>query len=159
VEADIETQPKTFEEALQLAQDAPSLRKIKSFLDNSNLSADLKALLYDVSKVTMKIGGTVIAIGCRIFEIAAALVSKFPNLTMGTLVGLVVATVIGSTLGAITVAGAAPFATLAAILSKLVVLLGVGKGFIDDLRNNAAKVEMDRVSAQFNALAMGFVQS
>ena len=154
-----DAQPKTFEEALQLLQTAPSLRKIKSFLDNSNLSADMKALLYDVARVTVKIGATVIAIGRRIFEIASALVSKFPNLTIGTLVGLVVAAVIGSTLGAVTIGGVAPFAGLAAILSKLVVLLGVGKGFIDDLRNNAAKVEMDRVSAQFNALGMGFIKS
>ena len=65
---------------------------------------------------------------------------------------------ISGTLGAITIAGVAPFAGLAALLSKLVVLLGVGKGFIDDLRNNAAKVEMDRVAAQFNALGMGIVK-
>jgi hypothetical protein len=159
MEANIDAQPKTFEEALQLVQATPSLRKIKSYLDNSDLSADLKALLYDVAKVTVKIGEAVVAIGRRIFEIASALVAKFPNLTIGTLVGLVIATVIGGTLGSITIAGAAPFAGLAAILSKLVVLLGVGKGFIDDLRDNAAKTEMDRVSAQFNALGMGFVQS
>jgi len=159
MEANIDAQPKTFEEALQLVQATPSLRKIKSYLDNSDLSADLKALLYDVAKVTVKIGEAVVAIGRRIFEIASALVAKFPNLTIGTLVGLVIATVIGGTLGSITIAGAAPFAGLAAILSKLVVLLAVGKGFIDDLRDNAAKTEMDRVSAQFNALGMGFVQS
>ena len=114
----------------------------------------MKALLYDVAKVTVKIGATVIAIGRRIFEIASALVSKFPNLTIGTLVGLTIATVLTSMLGGVPVIGG-----LAVILSKLVVLLGVGKGFIDDLRNNAAKVEMDRVSAQFNALGMGFVKS
>lgn len=159
MEANIDAQPQTFEEALQLVQATPSLRKIKSFLDNSDLSADLKALLYDVARVTVKIGEAVVAIGRRVFEIACALISKFPNLTLGTLVGIVVATVIGGTLGAITIAGTAPFAGLAALLSKLVVLLGVGKGFIDDLRNNAAKGEMDRVSAQFSALGMGFVQS
>lgn len=154
MEASIDAQPKTFEEALQLVQATPSLRRIKSSLDNSNLSADMKALLYDVAKVTVKIGATVIALGRRIFEIASALVSKFPNLTIGTLVGLTIATVLTSTLGGVPVIGA-----LAALLSKLVVLLGVGKGFIDDLRNNAAKAEMDRVSAQFNALGLGFVQS
>jgi len=154
MEATIDAQPKTFEEALQLVQTTPSLRKIKSFLDNSSLSADMKSLLYDVAKVTVKIGATVIAIGRRIFEIASALVLKFPNLTIGTLVGLTIATLLTSMLGGVPVIGA-----LAAMLSKLVVLLGVGKGFIDDLRNNAAKVEMDRVSAQFNALGMGFIKS
>ena len=151
----ISSQPKSFEEALQLIQGSPSLRKIKSFLDNSDLSADLKALLYDVAKVSVKIGEAVVAIRRRIFEIASILGSKFPNLTIGTLVGLTVAAVISSTLGTVPVIGVG----LAAILSKLVVLLGVGKGFIDDLRNNAARTEMDRVSAQFNALGMGFVKT
>ena len=151
----ISSQPKSFEEALQLVQGSPSLRKIKSFLDNSDLSADLKALLYDVAKVSVKIGEAVVAIGRRIFEIASVLGSKFPNLTIGILVGLTIAAVISSTLGTVPVIGVG----LAAILSKLVVLLGVGKGFIDDLRNNAARTEMDRVSAQFNALGMGFVKT
>ena len=119
----------------------------------------MKAVLYNIANVTVKIGESVIAAGRRIFEIATALINKFPNLTIGTLVGLVVATVIGGTLGSITIAGVAPFAGLAALLSKLVVLLGVGKGFIEDLRNNAAKVEMDHVAAQFNALGIGVVKS
>jgi hypothetical protein len=153
METTIDSQPISFEEALQLIEGSPRLRRIKSSLDNSDLSADLKALLYDVAKVTVKIGETVIAIGRRIFEIASALVSKFPNLTMGTLVGLTIAAVISSVLGGLPIIGG-----LTALLSKLVVLLGVGKGFLDDLRENAAKAEMDRVTAQFNALGMGFVK-
>ena len=157
-EADF-AEPKSFKEALELVQSSPTLRKIKTHIDNTDLSADMKAMLYDIAKVTVKIGETVVAVGRRIFKIATSLISKFPNLTFGTLVSLAVATVIGGTLGAITIAGVAPFAGLAALLSKLVVLLGVGKGFIDDLRNNAAKAEMDRVAAQFDVLGMGFVKS
>lgn len=152
------TQPKSFEEALELVNSSPTLRKVKSHIDNIELSADMKAILYDIAKVTVRIGETAVAVGRRIFEIATMLIGKFPNLTIGTLVGLVLATVIGGTLGAITIMGASPFAGLAALLSKLVVLLGVGKGFIDDLRNNAAKAEMDRVVAQFNALGMQVVK-
>ncbi|MDB9716409.1 hypothetical protein OAA72_06655 [Amylibacter sp.] len=153
-----DAQPKSFEEAIDLVNSSPSLRKIKSQIDNTELSADMKAVLYNIANVTVRIGDIVISAGRRIFEIATALINKFPNLTIGTLVGLVVATVIGGTLGSITIAGAAPFAGLAALLSKLVVLLGVGKGFIEDLRNNALKVEMDHVAAQFNALGMGVVK-
>lgn len=144
------SQPQTFEEAIEWVQSSPSLRKIKASLDNSNLSADLKAILYDVAKVTIKIGEAVVSVGRRIFDIASTLVSKFPNLTIGTLVGLTIATVLSSAFGALPVIGG-----LATLLSKLVVLLGVGKGFIDDLRENAVKVEMDRVTAQFNAFGKG----
>ncbi|SLN58859.1 hypothetical protein ROG8370_02691 [Roseovarius gaetbuli] len=148
-----ENQPKTFEEALELVQGSPSLRKIKSYLDNSAFSADIKALLYDIAKITVKVGEAVVALGRHIFAVASALAAKFPNLVLGTLVALVVSTLIVSTLGSLPVIGG-----LAAILSKLIVLLGVTKGFLDDLRNNAAQSEMDRVSAQFSALNLGVVQ-
>ncbi len=151
------TTPISLEEAMEEINSAPTLRKIKSYLDKSDMSADTKALLYDVAKFSIKIGETVIAIGRKIFDLASSLVAKFPNLTMWTLVALVVSVVLTSTLGAITIAGSAPFAGLAAILGKLLVLLGVSRGFIEDLRNNAAKTEMDRISAQFDRMGMGVV--
>lgn len=152
------TQPKSFEEALAIINQSPTLRKIKSYIDQTSVSADMKAILFDVAKFSVKIGETVIAIGRRIFAISITLVKKFPNTAIGALVGAVIATVLGGTLGALTIAGFAPFAGLAAFLSKIVVLLGVGKGFIDDLLNNAAKSEMDRIAAQFDALGMGLAQ-
>lgn len=150
--------PVSFEDAIAQVNSAPSLRKIKAYLENSNMSADMKAILYDVASFSIKVGQTVIAVGRRIFEISSALIAKFPNLTLSTLVALVVSVVITSTLGAITIGGAAPFAGLAAILGKLVVLIGVAKGFIDDLRANAAKTEMERVAAEFDALGLGVVK-
>lgn len=152
-------QPQSFEEALEIINQSPTLRKIKSYIDQSSLSADMKAILYDVAKFSVKIGETVIAIGRRILEIAIALVKKFPNTAIGALVGVVIATILGGTLGAITIAGAAPFAGLATFLSKIAVLLGAGKGFIDDLRNNAAKNEMERIAAQFDILGMGLAKA
>lgn len=146
--------PHSFEEALEIINQSPTLRKIKSYIDRSDMSADMKAILYDVAKLTVKIGEVVISIGRRVFEIAITLVKKFPNTAIGALVGAVIATVLAGTLGAITIGGLAPFAGLAAFLSKIVVLLGVGKGFIDDLRNNTAKTEMDRIAEQFDVLGM-----
>ena len=66
-------QPKSFEEAIDLVNSSPTLRKIKSQIDNTELSADMKAILYDIANVTVKIGESVIAAGRRIFEIATAL--------------------------------------------------------------------------------------
>lgn len=148
----------TFEEALEIINQSPSLRVIKSYLDQSELSADMKSILYDVAKFSVKIGETVIAIGRRIFEIAITLLKKFPNTAIGALIGAVIATVIGGTLGSIMIGSFAPFAGLAAFLSKIVVLLGVSKGFIDDLRKNVAKTEMERVAAQFEILGLGLTK-
>ncbi|WP_254655473.1 hypothetical protein [Roseobacter sp. MED193] len=143
----------SFEEAMQQVNAAPSLRKIKNYLDNSNMSADMKAILYDIAGFSIKVGQTVIAVGRRIFEIASGLVVKFPNFTLSTLVAVVIGVVLNGALGGLPVIGA-----LAAFFSKLLVLLGMAKGAIDDIRDNAAKSEMQRVSAQFDALGLGIVK-
>ena len=153
------TRLETFEETVQSINGAPSLRKIKIIIDGTDFSADAKAILYDIAKITIKIGKAVVAIGRRIFEIATSLMRKFPNLALGALVGLVIATVISGTLGTIALGPIAPFAGLAALLSKLVIVIGVGKGFLDDLRNNAAKADMDRVEAHFDGLKAGFARA
>ena len=143
----------SFEEAMQQVNAAPGLRKIKNYLDNSNMSADMKAILYDIAGFSIKVGQTVIAVGRRIFEIASGLVVKFPNFTLSTLVAVVIGVVLNGALGGLPVIGA-----LAAFFSKLLVLLGMAKGAIDDIRDNAAKSEMQRVSAQFDALGLGIVK-
>jgi hypothetical protein len=117
------------------------------------MSADMKAILYDIAGFSIKVGQTVIAVGRRIFEIASGLVVKFPNFTLSTLVAVVIGVVLNGALGGLPVIGA-----LAAFFSKLLVLLGMAKGAIDDIRDNAAKSEMQRVSAQFDALGLGIVK-
>ncbi|MDV7141750.1 hypothetical protein R3X27_03545 [Tropicimonas sp. TH_r6] len=148
-----EAEPKTFEEALEVIQTAPTLRKIKSYLDNTALSADMKALLYDVAKVTVKIGERVVAIGRYVLSLASALMEKYPSMLLAAAVGLVLVTLTGGVLGSVPVFGA-----IAVYLSKIAALIGVAKGYFEDLRQNVAKSEMDRVAAQFAALNMGVVQ-
>jgi hypothetical protein len=140
----------SFEEALQLVNEAPSLRKIKTYLDSTNMSADMKAILYDIAGFTIKVGQTVITVGRRIFEIASDLINKFPNFTLSTLVAVVVSVVLNGALGGIPLLGG-----LAVFFSKLLILVGMTKGAVDDLRDNAAKSELQRVSGQFDALGLG----
>jgi hypothetical protein len=44
----------TIEEALERVRTSPPLRKVKDFIDRTDLSADMKALLYDIAKFTIK---------------------------------------------------------------------------------------------------------
>ena len=143
----------SFEEAMQQVNAAPSLRKVKAYLDKSNMSSDMKATLYDIAGFSIEVGERMIAVGRRIFEIASGLVVKFPNFTLTTLVAVVIGVVLNGALGGLPIIGA-----LAAFFSKLLVLLGMAKGAIDDICNNAAKSEMERVSAQFNALGLEVVK-
>lgn len=129
----------TIDEALDKIQGSPPLRKVKAFLDGTDLSADLKALLYDVAKVTIKVGEVVVAVGRRVLDIAMTLVAKFPNMTLGVIVAVVISTVVSGFV----------WPALAAALTKLLILLGLTAGAIEDIRQNAMKDAMDRIAAQF----------
>ncbi len=143
--------PLSFEEALARTTQSPPFRKIKTYIDNTDLSADMKAILHHVAKYTVKIGEVVIDVGRRIFAIAFSLIQKFPNTSFGVLMGLVVGFVLDSTVGGMPV-----FSTLAELLSKLVMLLGVSKGFFEDLRPKMQQADIDcRIKAEFDALRMG----
>ena len=91
--------PVSFEEAMQQVNAAPSLRKVKAYLDKSNMSSDMKATLYDIACFSIKVGERMIAVGRRIFEIASGLVVKFPNFTLTTLVAVVIGVVLNGALG------------------------------------------------------------
>lgn len=134
------TEPKTFEEAIEFAQTAPPLRRIKAMLDRTDLSADIKALLFDIAKFTVKAGDIVIAVGRRGLDIAMTLIQEFPHMVLGVVVALVLSTIIGAIplLGLI----------LSATLTKLLLLLGLTAGAIEDIRQNAMKSAMDQVAPQ-----------
>jgi histone H3/H4 len=154
----IDAEPKTFKEAMELIQISPTLRTIKSYIDKTNFSADVKAMLYDIAKSTVKIGEKVIAIGRYIFSLASEIATRFPNLVLATIVALIAAALLTSTLGAVTIGGKAIFAGLASVLSKLMVAIGVTKGFLEDLRNNTVKTEVDHIATQFEAMKLGVIQ-
>lgn len=149
------SEPKSFDDVLAIVCQSAPLVNIKKYLDQSSLSSDLKSVIYNVAQYTVTIGGKIIAIGRRILEIAIGLVKKYPNTALGAVVGAVIGTLVIGPLGSITIAGVAPFAGLAALLSKILVLLGVGKGFIDDIRNKAARSEFERVAMEFDILGKG----
>lgn len=133
--------PRTIEEAIEFCQSGPTLRKIKAYLDSTSLSADLKALLYDLAGFTIKIGEAVVAIGRRIISMAMWLVENIPN----TLLGVAVALAITTLIGAVPIVGGA----LTLVLGKLLLLIGVTAGAIQDIRQHAIKDTMDRFAEQF----------
>lgn len=135
----------SIDEAMELMQTSMPLRKIKSVIDKTDFSADIKALLYDFSKVTLKVGEIVVAVGRRILSLAIGLVKTIPNITLGVLVALVISTLLA------TVPGVGILLSVA--FTKLLLLLGITAGAIEDIRQNAAKDAMDRFHAQFAPLS------
>jgi energy-converting hydrogenase Eha subunit E len=91
-------------------------------LDSTGLSADMKALLFNTAKITIKVGDIVIAIGRRALDIAMSLIQKFPHMALG----VVVALVLSSVNGAVPLVGF----IVSAAFTKLLLLLGVSAGAI-----------------------------
>ncbi|WP_353429342.1 hypothetical protein [Paracoccus denitrificans] len=141
--------PSSLDEAIEFCQSAMPLRKIKDFLDRTPLSADLKALLYDLAQFTVKVGEVVVAIGRRMISIAMWLAQTIPNTALGVAVALALTAVIGT----VPVMGG----FLAVALQKLLLLIGLTAGAIEDLRQHAMKDAMDRMARQFAAFNGGVV--
>ncbi len=69
---------------------------IRSLIDNLNVSADTKALLYSFSKATITVGRTIVKIGRKITDFLFSLLKSFPSLTFGVVFGLVVGALIAA---------------------------------------------------------------
>ncbi len=129
----------TADEAVQRIQTALPLRKVKEYLDRTNLSADMKALLYDLARVTVKVGEVVVTVGRRVLDLAMGLISKFPNMTFGVIVAVVLVSITG--VGSLPIFGA--------FISKIMVLIGLASGTLADIRQGPMKATMDSIAAEF----------
>ena len=70
--------------------------RIRSLIDNINVSADMKALLYSFSKATITVGRAIVKIGRKILDSLFSLLKSFPSLTFGMAFGLVVGALIAA---------------------------------------------------------------
>ena len=102
-------------------------RKLVQLIERTNLSADLKAILTDLTRFTMKIGGKVLAIGRKILSFVFDLVKAFPGIAMGAIAALVVTALVAG----IPLLGP----QLSALLGPLLLALGIGAGALKDLTN------------------------
>lgn len=116
-------------------------RKLLQLIERTQLSADLKALLSDLVKVTVKVGGKILAIGRKILTFVLDLVKTFPAIAMGAIAALVITAVVG----AIPIFGTA----IAAFLGPILLALGITAGALKDFTN-------DKLNERISALVDSF---
>lgn len=119
-------------------------RKLVALIERTNLSADMKALLSDIARVTVKVGAKVLAIGRKILTFALELVRVFPTVTLGILAALVITALIG----AVPVFGG----LLASALGSLLLALGIGAGALNDFLSPSLSERIDRLVGSMSAL-------
>lgn len=117
----------TLDQLVREVNASPPERKLVELIERTNLSADLKALLCDLARITVRVGGKVLAIGRRILAFALDLIRAFPAMAMGAIVALVVSSLIANI----------PIPVinkmLAAILGPLLLAMGIGMGALQDM--------------------------
>lgn len=120
-------------------------RKVSALIERTNLSADTKALLNDLTKITVRVGSKVLAIGRKILTFALDLVRLFPTVTLGAIVALVLTALIG----AIPLLGG----VLASMLGSLLLLIGVGAGALNDFLSPNLNERIEKLVSSMSPLS------
>jgi hypothetical protein len=64
--------------------------EIRRSIDNLNVSADVKSLLFQFTKVTLKAGDFLLKIGRKIIEFVCLMYKEYKNATFGMIFGAIV---------------------------------------------------------------------
>lgn len=84
------------EEVFKLASLEFTSSELKRKIDNLDVSADVKALLYRFATKAVRVGEKVIKIGQKILETIMKFISEYPNTTFGFVFGAIAGTLVGS---------------------------------------------------------------
>lgn len=135
------------EELQSLASLGLSSGELKAKIDNLAVSADAKALLFQVATKVIRVGETVIKIGQKILETVLEIIKAYPNTSFGVVFGAIAGTLVSS----IPVIGW----VLGPIVTPILVLFGMSAGAVMDFSNKAVERRVMASLAEFNALKAG----
>lgn len=120
------------------------LRKLTAYINQLDVSADFKALLRDLAKVTWTVGSTVVAIGRKILSVALEIVTTFPGILFGVAVASIVALIVG------TIPLVGPL--LAAFVGPILLATGLTMGALSDFRSSAWSAKVTALQEQLAAV-------
>lgn len=110
-------------------------QQLRAHIERLPVSAEVKVILFNLAKFTVRVGEAIVSLGKRILEIGLALANKYPNATMG----LIVAALLASLIALVPVIG--PF--VAGFLGPLMAIYGLVDGFLTDLKSSKPKLAED----------------
>ena len=109
-------------------------KKLDNYIENLNIPAEAKVIIHKITEITISVGSTILRIGNKIIETIIYFTKKFPNTTIGVIVG----SIIGLLFSSIPILGL----ILGPMLKFLCPALGLTFGFWEDLREKSLKSEM-----------------
>ena len=117
---------------------------IRKLIDNLNVSADVKSLLYAFSKATIKVGQFVLKIGRKIIDFVCLLFKEFPNAIFGMIFGAIA----GFLISTIPVLGV----VLGSIAGPIIMVFAGAKGLQEDIKDKALVRRVAEINAKFSPL-------
>jgi len=114
--------------------------RIKRMIDNLNISADAKSMLYTFSKATIRAGEYVLKIGRKIIDFICLTFKQYPHASFATIFGGIV----GFLLSAIPVIGV----VLGALTSAILIAIG----YISDIQEESLKRKIAEIASKFSPL-------
>ncbi|RDH82478.1 MAG: hypothetical protein DIZ80_09310 [endosymbiont of Galathealinum brachiosum] len=118
--------------------------KVKQMIDNLDISADSKSLLYAFTKATIKVGEYIIKIGRKIFDFICKIFTDHPSATFGVIFGAIAGFLIAS----IPVLGF----VLGPIAGPILIVFGMVGGLKEDLKDKALSRKIAEINGKFEAL-------
>jgi hypothetical protein len=117
---------------------------LKRMINNLNVSADVKSLLFSVAKTTVLVGQKVLKIGKKVFAIIKNIIDDFPNMTTGAIICTVLSVLVSSIpiLGFI----------FGPLLGPLLIAFGIVIGTLEDLKDKALQRRITKTVADFETL-------
>ena len=110
-------------------------QQLREHLERLPVSAEVKAILFNLAKFTIRAGETIILLGKRLVEVGLTLANKYPNATMG----VIVAALLSALIALVPVIGPA----IVSFLAPLMMLYGLVDGFLTDFKSSKPKLAED----------------
>lgn len=117
---------------------------IKKSIDNLNVSADVKSLLFKFAKITLKVGDFLLKIGRKLIEFVCLLYKEYQHATFGMLFGAIVGFLISS----IPILGI----VLGAVFTPIAIGLGLVLGLKEDFKDRQLQRKITEIVAKFDPL-------
>jgi hypothetical protein len=120
---------------------------LKRKINNLNISADAKSMLFSIAKGTVLIGQKILQIGKKILDVIFKIIADFPNMTAGAIICIVLSMLISSI----------PFIgfIFGPLLGPLLIAFGITIGAKEDLKNADLQRRITKTMADFEMLKTG----
>lgn len=141
-QAEADSVDRTFVESMTVFDMSDS--GVRRIIENLNISADAKSLLYSFSKATIKAGEFVLKIGRKIVDFICRIFKDYPSATFGMIFGAIAGFLVSS----IPILGV----VLGPLFAPIAIALGLVGGLREDLKDKALARKIAEINAEFSPL-------